>query len=393
MTATQRFAALWYAYGYLREVVLIFPVYAIMMGEHGISPIELSILFVVWSASALLFEVPSGVLADRYSRKRLLVLAGAAKGCTFILWWLVPDFSGYLLGFIVWGFGSSLSSGTSESFLYDSLHTRGEQASFARIYGRGSIAHSLGVATALAGGGFIAEHGYTLPLLLSIVAPWSSSLLASIVFVEPPRSGAVHTEPLRGSYFGTLADGATQVRNNRVVLRIAAMFATLVTAYGVTEEYIGPFLTETPKLSLGNVGIVYAAAFATRTLGMELSHRLPFQSLRAISGLFALGTLGLAATVVANGVWLIVSIGGYFAASAAAEVLLQTRLQNEIEGSARATVTSIAKMAEYGGGLLFIIYIGGIAQLWSFGTAFAAVAALTFGLGIGFAATAPQKIR
>ncbi len=385
MTTTRRFAALWYAYGYLREVVLIFPVYAIMMGAHGISPIELSVLFVVWSASALVFEVPSGVLADRYSRKRLLVLAGAVKGCAFLIWWLVPDFSGYLLGFVVWGFGSSLSSGTSESFLYDSLHARGEHAIFARMYGRGLIAHSLGVATALAAGGFIAERGYTLPLLLSIAAPWASALLAAIVFVEPPRSSSARTDSLHDSYFNTLANGATQVRRSRVVLRIVAMFATLVTAYSVTEEYIGPFLTETPNLSLGNVGIVYAAAFATRTLGMELSHRLPFRSLRAISTLFALGALGLAATVMVDRTWVIATLGVYFAVSAAAEVLLQTRLQNEIDGSARATVTSIAKMAEYAGGLLVYLYIGAIAQFWSFGSAFTAVAALTFALALAFA--------
>ncbi len=67
-------------YGYLRETVLIFPVYAIMMGTNGISPFELSMLFIVWSGSALVFEVPSGVLADRYSRKTLLVISGAVKG-------------------------------------------------------------------------------------------------------------------------------------------------------------------------------------------------------------------------------------------------------------------------------------------------------------------------
>ena len=393
MTPLQRIAARWYVYGYLREVVLIFPVYAIMMGEHGVSPIQLSILFIVWSVSALVFEVPSGVLADRYSRKRLLVIAGSVKGCAFIIWWLSPDFAGYLIGFIVWGFGSSLSSGTSESFLYDTLYAQREQAAFARIYGRGSAANSLGIATALAGGGYLAEYGYTLPLLLSTAAPWSSALVAAIAFVEPPRSGSVSYETTHANYWKTLAAGLNEVRKSRIVQRIVVMSATLVTAYGVTEEYIGPFLREAPKLSFGTVGVVYAAAFATRTLGMEIAHRLPFRSLRAIAWLFALGTLGLAATVVANGTWLIVTLGGYFAMSSAAQVLMQTRLQHEIDGAARATATSIAKMAENTGGLLFIVYIGGIAQLWSFQIALAAVAALTFALAIAFAAIAPARDR
>ena len=164
MTPTRRIAATWYAYGYARELVLIFPVYAIMMGEHGVSPIELSILFFVWSASALIFEVPSGVLADRYSRKRILVGATLIRGSVFIIWWAAPEFPGYLIGFVLWSLGSSFVSGTSESFLFDTLRahasTAADDRAFARVYGRGMVANSLGVATALLGGGYLAESGY-----------------------------------------------------------------------------------------------------------------------------------------------------------------------------------------------------------------------------------------
>ncbi len=99
MTSTRHIAARWYAFGYLREVVLMYPVYAIMMGANGIAPFELSVLFIVWSGSALIFEVPSGVLADRYSRKRLLVASGLIKGSVFVVWWFVPSFWGYLVRF------------------------------------------------------------------------------------------------------------------------------------------------------------------------------------------------------------------------------------------------------------------------------------------------------
>ena len=393
MTSPQRIAGFWYLYGYLREVVLIYPVYAIMMGEHGISPIELSTLFFVWSASALIFEVPSGVLADRYSRKRLLVISGVLKGGAFIAWWFAPDFAGYLAGFVIWSMGSSLLSGTSESFLYDTLrtapHANSEDRGFARIYGRGMVASSFGVATALAGGGYFAEYGYAWPLALSIAAPWIAALLVAIVFVEPPRGDAKRHQ----DFFGTLAGGVAEVRRNRVVLYIVAMFASLVTGYGVIDEYLGPFLNEKPAFTLGTVGLVYAASFTARTLGMELAHRLPFRSLRAIAILFAIGTLGLGVSALTNDLWLVVTYGWYFAASSAAEVLLQTRLQSEIQGSARATVTSIAKMAQHGAELLFYLYIGTIAQLWSFQTAMAAVAVLTFALAIAFAAMAPARSR
>jgi MFS family permease len=277
MTSTRHIAARWYAFGYLREVVLIYPVYAIMMGANGIAPLELSALFIVWSGSALVFEVPSGVLADRYSRKRLLAASGLVKGSVFVVWWFAPNFWGYLSGFIVWGFGSSLVSGTSESFLFDTLKQRGQTDAFARIYGRGLMANSLGVATALAGGGYAARAGYALPLVASALMPMAASLIVALTFVEPPRSAAL-SQP---RFTGTLAAGLKEVRGNRTMLRIVAMFATLVTAYGVLDEYVGPFLIETREFSLGAIGVIYASLYAMRTLGMEAAHRLPPRSLRA----------------------------------------------------------------------------------------------------------------
>ncbi|TDJ30161.1 MAG: hypothetical protein E2O59_03085 [Gammaproteobacteria bacterium] len=94
MTNAKKFEWVWYAHGFLRELVLIYPTYAIMMQQGGISAIELSTLFIIWSFALFVFEVPSGILADRISRRNLLVISGMIKGSTFLIWWLVPGFAG-----------------------------------------------------------------------------------------------------------------------------------------------------------------------------------------------------------------------------------------------------------------------------------------------------------
>lgn len=172
MTNAKKFEWVWYAHGFLRELVLIYPTYAIMMQQGGISAIELSTLFIIWSFALFVFEVPSGILADRISRRNLLVISGMIKGSTFLIWWLVPGFAGYALGFVIWSLGSSLISGTSEALLHDTLEADGTQEQFERIYGWGVAANSIGVAVALLIGGWLAESGFLLPLLLSVITPW-----------------------------------------------------------------------------------------------------------------------------------------------------------------------------------------------------------------------------
>ena len=57
-----------YAYKALDDLILIYPLYAVMFVDHGVSPSQLALLFAVWSAVGLALEVPSGVLADHFSR-------------------------------------------------------------------------------------------------------------------------------------------------------------------------------------------------------------------------------------------------------------------------------------------------------------------------------------
>lgn len=101
--AERRFERAWVAHGFLRELILIYPVYSIMMGQHGMDPFRLSLLFALWSATVVVLEVPSGTLADLVSRRTLLVASGLIKACSYPVWLLLPGFFGYLLGFFLWG--------------------------------------------------------------------------------------------------------------------------------------------------------------------------------------------------------------------------------------------------------------------------------------------------
>lgn len=282
MTNAKKFEWVWYAHGFLRELVLIYPTYAIMMQQGGISAIELSTLFIIWSFALFVFEVPSGILADRISRRNLLVISGMIKGSTFLIWWLVPGFAGYALGFVIWSLGSSLISGTSEALLHDTLEADGTQEQFERIYGWGVAANSIGVAVALLIGGWLAESGFLLPLLLSVITPWAAAAIAATGLKEPPRTTGAEAE----SFFGTLMAGMHEARSNRSVGLIIGMFAMLPMAYGVLEEYIGPMLHERETFSMTEIGAVAAFALVARTLGLSVAHRFRAPTTRRLAALF-----------------------------------------------------------------------------------------------------------
>ena len=83
-----------------------------------------------------MFGVPSGTLADRFSRKSLVVLSGVMKSAASVTWFLWQDFCGYALGFIIWGVGSPFHSGAFEALLFETLKSSQRASDFGYHYSK-----------------------------------------------------------------------------------------------------------------------------------------------------------------------------------------------------------------------------------------------------------------
>jgi MFS family permease len=69
---------------------MLYPVYAVLFAQTGLSAAEISSLFAIWSVTGFVLEVPSGLWADVYSRRRLLTLAPLLSAAGFALWTFLP---------------------------------------------------------------------------------------------------------------------------------------------------------------------------------------------------------------------------------------------------------------------------------------------------------------
>lgn len=380
------FQAVWLAHRFTRQIVLIYPVYAVMMTEH-VSEFAFATLLAFWSASVLFAEIPSGTLADRTSRVRLIALSGVVNGAGFLAWFLLPNylgfhFGGYLLGFVLWGVGSTLRSGTEEALLHDTLHKLGVPERFEQIHGRGAAAGSVGTMVAFLGGGYLAEHsGFALPLVLSALGPWLAAAIAWLGLNDVPRTGPPPEE--HEAYLDTLRAGVREAVGRPLVLRVVLMTASIACIWGVMDEFMPVFLSEKGGVTLFDIGIVYAAASGANVVAVALAHRIPARTPRRVAGVFAIAAVFLALSVPTPGyvgaAILVVSFG----INGAASVLLTGQLQRAIEGHARATVTSVAGTGSEVTGILLALAGGGVAELadWHGTTTFFAALALLLAAG------------
>lgn len=125
------------AFRFFDDFILVYPLYAVLFAQHGLSASEISLLFVVWSVTGFALEVPTGVLADRFSRRHVLAIGQVVRAIGYLVWWVAPGFPGYAIGFVCWGAQGALESGAFQALVYDELHTKDETDTYSRIMGLG----------------------------------------------------------------------------------------------------------------------------------------------------------------------------------------------------------------------------------------------------------------
>jgi predicted MFS family arabinose efflux permease len=313
--------------------VLLYAVYAVLFAEHGLSPGEISSLFVIWSVTSVVFEVPSGLWADVFSRRRLLIVAPFLTATGFSLWTFAPSYLGFASGFVLWGAGGALRSGTLQALVYEELDRLGAAESYARLAGRSEAISTTAVMVA-AGltGPVFASGGYLTVGLISV----ATTLVVALIGWSFPESRAPAEERDDETFMGVLRGGLTEVRRSSAVRRLFLLLA-VISGAGALDEYL-PLLARGTGVTTAAVPALVLMVTAGATVGGWLAGRAP----RALAPALAVGAVCLALGAVsgrpAGFVLVAVAFGVFQWATAAVEA----RLQDGISDRSRATVTSMS---------------------------------------------------
>jgi predicted MFS family arabinose efflux permease len=322
------------AWAALSELVPYYPLYALLFLDTGLSDAQISLLFGVWSVTAFVTEVPAGALADRWSRRGVLVLGGVLQAAGFVVWTAAPSFWSFLAGFVIWGVAGALWSGAAEALVYDELAAVGAEDSFARVNGAMTAAELLvQIPTAVAASLLFAAGGYALVGWVSVFCCLAAAALA-LRFPEAPR--ADDGEEL----LATLRAGVREAVRTPG-LRLVVLAVALVGGLDAVEEYF-PVLADDWGIDTAVVPYAALAVSLVGALGAWLggrAGRLPSPAL--LGALVAGGLLLLVAAAWARPAAL-AAVALFYGLYLGVLVVAETRLQDRIAGPRRATITSVA---------------------------------------------------
>ena len=203
-------------------VWVLAPVYFVQ--TVGMSPLQLVLVGTFMELTVFLFEVPTGIVADVYSRRLSIVIGLFVMGAAIVFVGSVPEAWAVILGWSVWGFGYTFTSGAADAWLADEIGVDKVRPVYLRSAQLSRVVSLVGIAVSVA----LGLVAVWLPIVIGgcVIAATGVAvvfLMPETGFAPAPREemeGAIRTMARTGR------TGARLVRQTPLLLLILGISAS-----------------------------------------------------------------------------------------------------------------------------------------------------------------------
>ncbi|MEN8202897.1 MAG: MFS transporter [Bacteroidota bacterium] len=309
------------AYGFLKNLRFFDAFFILFLVEKGLTYTQIGILYAVREVITNLLELPSGILADTFGRKKTLVGSFLAYISSFIVFYLFQDFWLFLIAFMLFGIGEAFRSGTHKGMIMDYLKLNDWEKQSANYYGHTRSWSQMGSALSALAAGLIVFYGgsYQIIFLYSIV-PYVLNLILILSYPTELNYSFKPSDQKKRPTIGSTARMLTVMLKQPHVLRIIHSSAVHTAYLRAVKDYIQIVMVnlslviplmihlETKKKSGIVIGVIYFFIFLATSLASRSSSKLAEKSRRNISYLTLLA--GFVAGIISGitfmyDIWLI----------------------------------------------------------------------------------------
>ncbi len=305
--------------------------------EHGLSTSQIFLLQSIFSAAYLLWEIPSGMIADRLGRAFSIKLSAPIAAIAMTLYGLSSQFWQFVICELILALANGLISGIDTALLIDSLKADNRQKDYVRVQQR------------MDGLGFAATAA-AVPLAVALVHFWgvSSTLIADGIvtwlgvyfvmkLVEAPR--AKHQQSQHQNAWAALRELARKPH----VRWLVTLKTTLNTA-----TYLAFWLSAIYYQQLGIPVVLFGAILAIRSLWKAwLSHQFHRETHVKRNAVVYASLIGAVYMAMATGqLWLAWVVLGHDLVQALGSSPLTKRLNAHIDEHHRATMNSATNLVQ-----------------------------------------------
>ncbi|MBL4938482.1 MFS transporter [Clostridium sp. YIM B02515] len=334
---------LMYAYSFFHSLIFAYVIERLYWASRGITSQQVVYIEIIYAAVVILLEVPTGSLADKWSKKILMVFHAVFSLLEFIILIYAHSFWHFALAVTMAGIGKSLCSGTSNALVFESLKMNRDTECFERVLGRiGFYDYFAAMLAALLGSFVAAKSSYITTYWMSLISVMISVIIAC--FFKEPKAAYEKEEVI--SYFRHMAAAFNFLKDKSAIKFI--LFFGIVT--GAVFTYIDEFW-QTYLQAINVPVILFGVISASRMISSSLSGIYAYKLKNKFSNKTIFSTVIIVllssifgASVLKTSLGIIPLIIS-FAAYGVVEPLVLGYLHHRTESKIRATVESFQSLA------------------------------------------------
>jgi MFS family permease len=359
---------------------LIWGINTLFLLDAGLSNLEAFAANAFFTAGMVLFEVPTGVIADTWGRRTSYLLGtvtlAASTFLYFLMWQLEAPFWTWAVVSVLIGLGFTFFSGAVEAWLVDALSFAKYEGALETVLGRGQMVSGAAMLGGSVLGGIIAQATTLgVPFLLRVAILILMFGVAFVLMKDLGFTPEPATHPLRATrnVFNASLEHGLKNRPVRWVM-LAAPFegGVAIYAFYALQPYLLELYGDPEAYSVA--GLAAAIVSGAQILGGYLAPRIRRLFPKRTTALILGTTMSVAALAllgVTDVFWIaLVLLTVWGLVYAAVMPIRQAYLNDMIPSAQRATVLSFDSLMDSAGGVVIQPVLGRAADVYSYATSF-----------------------
>lgn len=337
-----------YFYTFINNLNMASCIWVLYLGYHGMNLMQIGILEGIYHLTGILFEIPSGAIADLLGRKRSLLVGRILMAVSCIIMLFSTTFTGFAISFVLQSLSGNFNSGAEEALVYDSLKLIAKENTYPAISGRINMLIEVSQSIATVAGGILAEYSFGFCYFVCVIIA-ILSIIPALCMTEPPLQDSHDLDVApKTTIYDTVCrhfrESRDVLKDNPRIFSVIVFYSTVFAAFTLLFFYSQQYFID---LGLNKIELSIVMLFAgiAACLGALLNTKL-YQIFHEKIAL--IGALTIAVCIIAFGLKnLYIAFGALLVSdffNSALYPIQSDTLNRLIPSEKRATLLSVNSM-------------------------------------------------
>lgn len=332
-----------YAYWFCHSLIFAYAIERLYWAQRSITVQQVVYTEIIYAVTIIILEVPTGALADKWSRKNMMLINALLHFLEFLILIYAQNFWHFALAVFLSGIGKAMASGTSNAILYDSLKIIQNEDKFEKVLGRVNFFDYLSSLIAALIGSYVAyKSGFVTVYWMSLI-----SVGAAVIFVISITEPEILTSKEREEvhYFEIIKEAYSFLKNEPSIRFI--LLLGIITGAGMVyvDEFWQIYISEI-KIPVIYFGVISGVRSLSSSVFGVLAYRI--KKIFSYRVIFTLAMLIYVTALILTGyiknIFWLIPLAAVFSVFGVIEPLVSGYLHHRTDSSCRATVESFQSL-------------------------------------------------